>query len=83
MFILVLGKRLYRAAVIVLIVLLVLPVLQFYASRALNPQTVHFREPRGEALKVSVDGVNRGIPVNAPAAKRFLYFLHEFYQNGL
>jgi hypothetical protein len=57
-----------------------LPLLQYYTFKALRPQTVHFREPRGEAIKVSVDGVEEEKHGIFP---RFLYFINEFYQNGL
>lgn len=79
--ILILGKRIYRAVVFVLVLLIILPIIQFYAVRALNPQAVHFRQPRGEALKVvsELDSESHDIT----GLTRFFYFLHEFYQNGL
>ena len=79
--ILILGKRTYRAVVFVLVLLIILPVIQFYAVRALDPQAVHFRQPRGEALKVisELDSETQDIP----RLTQFFYFLHEFYQNGL
>lgn len=79
--ILLIGKRIYRTVVFVLVLLLILPVIQFYAVRALNPQAVHFRQPRGEALKVlsDIDSETQ----NRTGISRVLYFLHEFYQNGL
>ena len=79
--IIVLGKRIYRLVVAVLLLLLILPVIHYYALRAVDPQAVHFQEPRGEALKVSADAEEdqRFLDV----FPRFLYYIHEFYQNGL
>lgn len=79
--ILVLGRRLYRLMLFILIVLLILPVCQYYAIRALNPQYVQLHEPRGQAIKVSSDLVEED-EERGPVS-RFLYNLHEFYQNGL
>jgi hypothetical protein len=79
--ILIVAKRIYRFMIMILILLLILPVIQYYSVRALDPHYVQFREPRGEALKVSAeldeDMGDKG------AVIRFLYFLHEFYQNGI
>ncbi|MDW7652174.1 MAG: DUF4227 family protein [Bacillota bacterium] len=79
--IIVLGKRLYRFIVLLLVLFLIAPVIGYYFLRTLEPETVHFRQPRGDALKVSADDDaderNRGI------LSRYMYYLHEFYQNGL
>ncbi|MCR3923409.1 MAG: hypothetical protein NUK65_12995 [Firmicutes bacterium] len=79
--IILLGRKLYRLLMFFLILLIILPLLQFYAVRIFNPHTVSFREPRGQAIKVVA---SEGTAVdNLPVTTRFLYFLHEFYQNGL
>lgn len=74
------GRKFLRVILIILLLLLLLPLLQYYTLKTLSPQTVHFREPRGEAIKVSVDGVE---DEKYGVFPRFLYFLNEFYQNGL
>lgn len=74
------GRTALRVILIILLLLLMLPLFQYYTLKALSPQTVHFREPRGEAIKVSVEGVEEETHGAIP---RFLYFLNEFYQNGL
>lgn len=76
----IIGRTFIRVMLIILLLLLILPLLQYYTLKAVNPQTVHFREPRGEAIKVSVDGVEEEKHGVFP---RFLYYLNEFYQNGL
>ena len=79
--ILVLGRRIYRVILVFLILLLILPLIQYYILRTLEPETVHFREPRGDALKVSADAEAQD---RYPGVlSRYLYYLHEFYQNGL
>lgn len=75
------SRRLYRFIVFLLLLLLVLPVLHYYLVTLVNPLAVHFREPRGEALKVSVD-------VDLPSGElgtltRLVFYSKEFLQNGL
>ncbi len=74
------GRKFLRIISITVILLLTLLLLQYYTFMALNPQRVHFREPRGEAIKVSVDGVE---DEKNEIYDRFLNFLNEFFQNGL
>lgn len=78
--IIVLGKRLYRLLVAVLLLIIVFPLIQYYALRTVNQQAVHFQEPRGSALKVTADMEDREPYYLFP---RFLHYVHEFYQNGL
>jgi len=75
------GRKIYRFVVLLILLFLFLPVLYFYLYGLADPKAVHFREPRGEALKVSAD-------VDSPATEesflsRFVYYSKQFYQNGL
>jgi hypothetical protein len=79
--ILVLGRRIFRLVVFTLVLLLILPVLQYYFLRALDPQYVQFHEPRGNALKVSADLEDNGL--ERSKLSRLQYYLHDFYQNGI
>lgn len=77
----ILRKRVLRPVFCVLLIVLAFPLVRYYATQAVFPETVHFRQPRGDALKVSVDdGVT---PENLGVMARFVYYLHEYYQNGL
>jgi hypothetical protein len=79
--ILVMGRRLFRMLVLLLVLTLVLPLARFYQLRALDPHYVQqYHEPRGGALKVSADWEDDR---REGFWGRFRYFLHEFYQNGL
>ncbi|MGI6659456.1 MAG: DUF4227 family protein [Dethiobacteraceae bacterium] len=75
------GRKLTRLLLTFLLLLLVLPLLQYYVLRLVQPEAVSFREPRGAALKVSTN-ITQSVS-SLPAVTRFLYYLHDFYQNGL
>ncbi|HZK25420.1 MAG TPA: hypothetical protein VFC74_08530 [Oscillospiraceae bacterium] len=75
------GKKLTSLLWGFLLLLVVLPLLQFYVLQLRHPQAVIFREPRGAALKVSAN-VSQSVE-SLPTPTRFLYYLHDFYQNGL
>lgn len=77
----ILRKQMFRLVFFIVLILLALPLIRYYASQAVAPETVHFRQPRGDALKVSAD--DGEAPENLGVMARFFYYLHEFYQNGL
>jgi hypothetical protein len=75
------SRRLYRFIVLLLLLLLILPVLHYYLVTLANPLSVHFRKPRGEALKVSLD-VDL-LPGELGTLNRLGFYSKEFLQNGL
>lgn len=78
--IIIVGGRLYRALVFLLIFLLILPLLHYYARQAAR-QTVIYRLEGGETVTVSAVTDNPAGAVRGMG--RFMMSLHDFYQNGL
>ncbi|NLZ38823.1 MAG: YqzK family protein [Firmicutes bacterium] len=74
------SKKLKRFLLIFLLLLLVFPLLHYYALRFLQPEMVVFREPRGRAIKVMSGSQQSG---KSYILTSFLSYLHDFYQNGL
>ena len=75
------GIRIRRLLLLVLIMVFILPLLHFFIAGAVNPASVHFREPQGEAVKVFIsddeEDAKQGI------RSRVIYYIHDFYQNKL
>ncbi len=77
----IIGRRLWRSMVIILIIILILPLLYHFLASAVDPTSVHFREPVGEAVKVLMPEGADGEQIGA--LKRVFYYIREFYQNKL
>jgi hypothetical protein len=77
----VVGRRIFRTVIFIVVLVLILPVVHYYSMRLQNPRYVLFEEPRGNALKVSADLEGEG--PNPGIWERIQHYLHEFYQNGL
>ncbi|NLZ93346.1 MAG: YqzK family protein [Firmicutes bacterium] len=75
------SKKLTRLLLVFLLLLIVFPLIHYYALRLLHPEMVSFREPRGMAIKVAASRQQPKEKLHTMT--RFLYFLHDFYQNGL
>jgi hypothetical protein len=76
-----LRRRILRLLLLVLIMIFILPLLHFFITSAVNPASVHFREPLGDAIKVfDPDGENQS---QLSIISRVIYYIREFYQNKL
>lgn len=75
---LVVGRRVFRTFLFLLVMVFIFPLLLFFAGRLRDPMTVHFHEPRGNAVKVIAEGEQP-----PGRAERILLYIMEFYQNGL
>lgn len=81
MYILVMGQSIRRLVFFCFILVFIVPLLWYYTAMALAPGTVHYREPEGEALKVSAR-LEQDWQGGQPWLK-ILDMLGDFYQNGL
>lgn len=75
------ARKTRRLIVAMLLMLLLLPLINFYILQALDPFAVTYQTPRGEAVKVAAGG--HGRRDNAPLLTRLFSYLHDFFQNGL
>lgn len=73
------GRKAFRVLLFSLILFFVLPLLYYFAGQLRDPMTVHFHEPKGNAIKVMTEGEK----AEPGRVRRILLYIMEFYQNGL
>lgn len=77
--VLLIGRRLFRLLVCLVITFFILPLLFFYITG--QGRHVHFRQPCGKAIKVAGETLEEGN--NYSVWGRIRYHIIDFYQNEL
>ncbi|HHX74438.1 MAG TPA: hypothetical protein GX699_06005 [Firmicutes bacterium] len=74
-------RRFLRLFFVLLLLFFLLPLVSFYINGALRPEPAGFYPPQAQAVAARPGGAEAGKACSLRT--RIVFYIHDFYQNGL